>query len=93
MLGECGLDGTGAKGEADAKNRVYHIVYAKPFCTDGTGKENTVEKAQHPAGQAGAGKKDGTGEEGSFFGGQFGKGNHGVSKDKKLLQYMGDGGR
>lgn len=71
VLRECGLNRTGAQGKADAEYRVDHIVDTKPFRTDGTGEEDTVEEAKDAAGEAGAGQKERAGQESTFFFGQM----------------------
>ena len=66
-LGEGGLDRTGAQCEADAEHRVNHVVQAESFRADGAGQENTVEKSQNPAGEAGSGQKQRAGQKGTLF--------------------------
>ena len=70
VLGQRGLDGTGAQREADAKYRVNHVVDAKPFRADGAGEEDAVKEAKDAAGEASAGQEKRAGEEGTFFFGQ-----------------------
>lgn len=67
VLGKGSLDGAAAEGKADAVDWMYHIVDAEPLGSDGTGKKNTVEKAQEAAEKAGSGEQQRAGEKGAFF--------------------------
>lgn len=68
---------------------MHHVVYTQSLCTDGAGQEDSVEEAQDPAGETGTGEKNGAGEKGAFFGGQFGNGNHGSSDSGNYYNYIG----
>lgn len=72
VLGKGSLDGPPAEGKADAVDWMYHIVDAEPLGSDGTGKKNTVEKAQEAAEKAGSGEQQRAGEKGALFLGKTG---------------------
>lgn len=85
VLGKGSLNGTGTQGKADAEYRMDHVVDAKPLCTDSPGHKNTVEKAKNTAEEAGSGKKERTGQKGTFFRGEGDEGLlHEASKKGKI---------
>ena len=64
VLGQGGLDGSGAEGKADGEQGMDHVVEAQPLRAHCPGHENAVKKAQDPADEAGGGQKKGAGQEG-----------------------------
>ena len=85
VLGKGSLDGAAAEGKADAVDWMYHIVDAEPLGSDGTGKKNTVEKAQEAAEKAGSGEQQRAGEKGAFFFGKIGTEQHKSSPRPEIL--------